>query len=332
MKHWTKDEIDFLIKYYPEKGKKWCIEQLNKTEGAIRSKTSELKIKQDKKSEFFKDWQTRAAKSKIGKKRPEHAILMKKYKEQGRLTVITNPSEHQRKAISDNTKKWIKENGHPRGMLGKTHTDENKRKFSIRSKKMWADPKSKVNSEEHKQKQSDRMSKWQQSRTPNNNYSRTKRGVVNVNGREIFFRSSWDCNIAFYLEFLKLNNEIKEWEYEPDVFWFEKIKRGVRSYKPDFKITENDDSQYYIEVKGWMDAKSATKLKRMKIYYPSVRVDLIDEKRYKEIKAKSSFISGWGTLEKGIVIEFLKCEVSGCENKSFSKNLCRKHFYKIYKK
>lgn len=235
-------------------------------------------------------------------------------------------------SISEHMAKYIKENGHPKGMLNKKHSAESKKKFSENALKNWSNPDSFLNSQEHRQNLSDRMSKNQANGKLTNNYSRTMSGTVDVFGRLIFFRSSWECNVAFYFEFLKKQNLIKEWEYEPTVFWFEKIKRGVRSYKPDFRITNNDDTFYYAEVKGWMDSKSKTKLNRMRIYYPEIKMDLIDAKRYKEISKNASLVEGWGSLENGIVQEFKKCSIDGCENKSHSKEVCRKHYFKLYKK
>jgi hypothetical protein len=197
-----------------------------------------------------------------------------------------------RKKHGEKTKKWIAENGHPKGMKGKKHTNEFKIEQSERVKKMWDDPKSKVNSQEYRQKKSDYMTKWQNNR-PNkgNNYSRTKKGWWEKDGRKYYMRSSWEFNYAYYLDFLVDNKEIKCWEYEVDTFWFEKIKRGVRSYTPDFKVTTNDGEIEYHEVKGWMDAKSKTKLNRMRIYHPNVKMVLIDEKRYKAImKNKALFL------------------------------------------
>jgi hypothetical protein len=40
----------------------------------------------------------------------------------------------------------------------------------------------------------------------------------------------------------------------------------------------------YREVKGYMDSKSRTKLKRMKKYHPAVTVILIERKQLDEIK------------------------------------------------
>jgi len=113
-----------------------------------------------------------------------------------------------------------------------------------------------------------------------------KQGWVTVGGKKCFFRSGWEVTYAQYLQILKKYKKIKEWEYEPETFWFEAIKRGVRSYLPDFRITENDGSVVFHEVKGFMDAKSKTKLKRMKKYHPDVKLYLVQDAQIKEIKKK----------------------------------------------
>lgn len=112
-----------------------------------------------------------------------------------------------------------------------------------------------------------------------NTYSRShggKRDDLN----NLYFRSSWEANYARYLNWLVSIGEIKSWRYEQKVFEFAKIKRGSRIYIPDFEITNNDESIEYHEIKGWMDAVSATKLKRMSKYYPDVKVLLIGKQEY----------------------------------------------------
>ena len=52
------------------------------------------------------------------------------------------------------------------------------------------------------------------------------------------------------------------------------------------------------EIKGWFDDKSKLKLKRMKKYYPEVKIILIDEKQYCEIAKYSSLYKGWGQEPK----------------------------------
>jgi hypothetical protein len=110
----------------------------------------------------------------------------------------------------------------------------------------------------------------------------------------LFVRSSWEANYARYLNWLLSLGEIRAWEYEPDTFEFTKIKRGSRFYTPDFKVTTPDGYIEYHEVKGWMDQESATKLKRMRKYYPAVVVHLIDKDVYSAIARKvKGFIPNW---------------------------------------
>lgn len=111
-----------------------------------------------------------------------------------------------------------------------------------------------------------------------------KNGWYEIEGLKYYFRSGWEVVYARYLEWLLQSGEIKKWQYEPDTFWFEEIKRGVRSYLPDFKVFNKDGSFEYHEVKGYMDSKSVTKLKRMTKYYPEVKMVLIDKGPYLEVK------------------------------------------------
>jgi hypothetical protein len=108
-----------------------------------------------------------------------------------------------------------------------------------------------------------------------------------------YFRSSWEANYARYLNWLKQLGEIEKWEYEAETFWFESIKRGSRCYTPDFKVWEKGYI-HYDEIKGWMDPKSATKLARMRRFYPLVDVRVIGPKEYRELHFKvSGLIPGW---------------------------------------
>lgn len=115
-------------------------------------------------------------------------------------------------------------------------------------------------------------------------YSRANVGWYKIKGKEYYFRSGWEVVYARYLEWLKDNQKIAKWEYEPKCFWFEKIKRGVRSYTPDFKIYNWTGTEEYHEVKGHMDEKSKTKIKRMAKYYPEVTLIVIGKEEYKPIK------------------------------------------------
>lgn len=145
--------------------------------------------------------------------------------------------------------------------------------------------------ESHKQKISNKLA----GRTPKNNstpnkYGHIKSGKYDINGKIIFFRSKWEANYALYLDFLVKQKEIEKWEYEADTFIFHMITLGTRSYKPDFKIFQNDKKIVYHEVKGYMDKISKIKLKRMKKYYPEIPIILIDAKVYKSIQILSKVL------------------------------------------
>ncbi len=120
----------------------------------------------------------------------------------------------------------------------------------------------------------------------NGRYPNVQRGDYENSKGTMYFRSKWEANYALFLDFLVKQGEIKSWEYEVDVFIFEEIKFGTRSYRPDFKVFNHDDSFEYHEVKGYMDSKSKTKLRRMEKYYPEVKIVLIDSKYYGDLKKK----------------------------------------------
>lgn len=190
---------------------------------------------------------------------------------------------------------------HPRGALGMTHTDESKKAISENSKRMWNSAKESmtgVMSESALQKKSDTMSIRMATASPESIYSRGAAGYREDIG-PMYFRSRWEANYARYLNWLVSQGEIEKWEYETDTFWFEKIKRGVRSYKPDFKIWEKGKI-HYDEIKGYMDSKSSTKIKRMRIYHPSVDLRVVDANAYKAIaKSVSMIIKNWETARTG---------------------------------
>ena len=125
-----------------------------------------------------------------------------------------------------------------------------------------------------------------------------------------YFRSSWEANYARYLNWLIEHGEIKSWEYEVDTFRFP-VSRGNMTYLPDFKITNNDNSVEYHEVKGYMDKDSTTKLKRMEKYYPDTKLVLIDKDVYSKLKRDvCRLIPNWedGTAIRAICDYLGRCE------------------------
>jgi len=97
----------------------------------------------------------------------------------------------------------------------------------------------------------------------------------------IYFRSSWEYYYSLFLEKLRQERKILDWKHEPKCFWFEGIKRGVRSYLPDFCITHLNGTEEWSEVKGYFDSKSQTKMKRMAKYYPDVNIRLVGSDWFK---------------------------------------------------
>lgn len=195
--------------------------------------------------------------------------------------------------ISEKMKQWIAENGHPRGMAGKSHTQATKAKIAENSKAVWAEMSEDQKSEFTLMRMKARVAKVG---NLNGNHERGswKAGWREIGGKRNYYRSRWEANYARYLEWLKSSGEIAEWKHEPETFWFEAIKRGVRSYKPDFRVWEKDGSSTLHEVKGWMCPRSKTCLARMARYHPNEVIILIAAKQYNAIaKSCSSLVEGW---------------------------------------
>lgn len=118
-----------------------------------------------------------------------------------------------------------------------------------------------------------------------------------IDGRVYTFRSGWESNYASYLDWLKKQKKIKDWEYEPmPRYEFIVTENGRQralslGYLPDFCVTNNDGSFYLIELKG--RSQGMMKLKRMKKFYPKIRIELIQAKEYNELKRKVGRMLNW---------------------------------------
>lgn len=178
-------------------------------------------------------------------------------------------------------KKYITENGHPRGMLGKHQSERIRKIVSESTKKRWKSitkdkriafiNKRIVSACEHKPKERYKVS-W-------------KCGFRNIGTKKIFFRSRWKYNYAVYLNYLKNNNKIKKWEHEPDSFLMYYEDGKATTYLPDFKVYNNDGSIEYHEVKGWFDDRSIFKIGEFsKTYGNKTKLIVINEKKYKQIE------------------------------------------------
>lgn len=197
-----------------------------------------------------------------------------------------------RRSQSDLAKKRIKENGHPRGALGMRHSQATKDAISLKSKAVAAavTPDQRVAINMKIMKTRDANGTY----VPDRPFSSWKAGWHEIGGKRKYYRSNWEANYAKYLQWLKEKNQIADWAHEPKTFWFDGVKRGTVSYLPDFLVIENDGSEAFHEVKGWMDDRSKTKIARMAKYFPEVKLLVIDGKAYKEIRRKvSALVPGW---------------------------------------
>lgn len=208
------------------------------------------------------------------------------------------------RAMGERTRKLWAERGHPRGMLGKRHSQQLKDDQSARSKAMWRDPNAVHNTPEYRQALSDRAVRRTvarvERRAPPTGHNRTASTAGTREDLGIYVRSSWEANYARYLQWLQSMGKIAGWDYEPKTFVFEKISRGTRTYTPDFRVDNLDGTHEWHEVKGWMDQKSRTRLDRMRRYFPEEKVVVIGESWFSQASKQGlgAIVPGWETPEK----------------------------------
>lgn len=188
-------------------------------------------------------------------------------------------------------KRWAT-HGHPRGMLGKHHSPESRAKMSASLRKA-ADARPRA-------KKREAVLKTLRTKAERGILARHRPGVTwrggwrEVGGKRSYYRSRWEANYARYLQWLKEDGVIADWEHEPFTFWFEKARTGAACYLPDFRVTELDGGCVYHEVKGWLDKRSASKLRRMRSVHPDVKILVIDRSQYVAVsKRVAHLIPEW---------------------------------------
>lgn len=265
---WTKEDDNF-IKDHSYMTVKELAETLHRTEAAIRNRKNKLGVKRgnclpfsDEELELIKEYYSKGDGVDLIKlskimNRPKTSISMKAG-EMGLTKYGNFTTEHKKIAVE------LMNNGrigmeHPRGMLGKHHTEEAKEKMSIASKERAANMTYEEKHEIAMKAVETRKKKGTLNNTTSNAYSRTKSGKrKDLNNQ--FFRSSWEANVARILNYLNI-----EWEYEVKRFVFESDNEfGVDSYQPDFYLPKLN---LWIEIKGWLDEKSKIRLELFKEYY-----------------------------------------------------------------
>lgn len=276
----------WLIAHYPVYGGKWCAAQMGWKMPNITKWAHKHGLRVDRSTP---EWRQSSARSNYrqGYKAPKIAAALQRKMAEG----TWHPpklNEEQKKRAGATYKQGVRDGRiiPSKPGLGKHPTEESRAKMRashqalvVAGKHPGQRPRGAAQRQKHSAHMSARLT------SGGNVYSRCKHGKREDLGGQ-YFRSSWEANYARFLNLLIRQGQIKSWEFEPETFWFEKIRRGVRSYTPDFKVMEPNGAVYYVEVKGWMDAKSQTKLKRMKRYHPSVDLRLVGQKAYMEISRK----------------------------------------------
>lgn len=92
-------------------------------------------------------------------------------------------------------------------------------------------------------------------------------------GIELKLRSSWELNVAQYLD-----NQGLDWDYEP-----ERFNLGDMTYVPDFRL---NDAECFWEVKGWFSDLARLKTARFREMYPEHPLVLITLPIYAKLKAQ----------------------------------------------
>jgi len=111
----------------------------------------------------------------------------------------------------------------------------------------------------------------------------TEHGYRGKGGRreelgDIYFRSSWEANYARYLNLLKRQGKIEQWEFEPDTF---PLPSGDQyCYTPDFKIVFRDGHIEYHEIKGWATEHSKRRHQAFRNDYPGHEFHVIHADEY----------------------------------------------------
>jgi len=191
-------------------------------------------------------------------------------------------------------KEWLETHEHPRGALGMKHTPETKAKMKAAAAAWMKNATPEQLKAKGRKMVATKLERYGSAGGHQGNpYSSARRGKRADLG-DIFFRSRWEANYARYLNFLKAQNQIKDWQFEPQTFIFHGVIRGANTYLPDFKVIENDGSHVWHEVKGWMKSTDRTKLKRMAKYYPDEKVIVIGPPEYAEIESSvAGLIDKW---------------------------------------
>lgn len=294
---WSESEVEKLKSYYADTpAEEFSIQKfadsIGRTFAAVALKASKLEIsgKRTDPATFSNDHVaniSKAQKNRVERDGPEILTRgLRKYMQGGKNGFTGHHhTEENKNETSLRFKAWHGSNPHPRGMRGKKHSKEFCEKMSLLHS--------------GKKVPREQVMKMLKTKAANGTLvnprpeASWKCGWEEVGGKRFYARSRWEANYGRYLEWQKLQGLIVDWDHEPKTFWFEGIKRGVMSYLPDFWVKTKTGEEYH-EVKGWMDARSVTKIKRMAKYHPTIKLQVIDSVRYRTLaKQLKQIVPGW---------------------------------------
>lgn len=300
---WTKEKIDLLTNLYKTKTDAEIMEIMSLTNGQLRGAKSRFGLNQkikhftDEEKKIIEDYYintdyTLFDLNELSKKIGRQKTSISRYAKKVGLTDIRR--KHSDKQVQSQKeymknfyktedgikfiekaksalKEYLAVNGHPRGMLGKHHTEETRNSLSISHIEYFENL-----SDEEKH---NRAMKSVEGRIRNGTIGTTNNAYSNCKGgfREDlnqYFRSSWEANIVRIFNYSNI-----KWKYECKRFLFNENNDGICSYQPDFYLPEYD---LWIEVKGWMDDKSIKRIELFKCEYPFEykKLVVIDENFY----------------------------------------------------
>lgn len=203
--------------------------------------------------------------------------------------------------MGQRVKKQIAERGHPRGMAGKKHTEETKRRISEESQSRWDDPNNVFNTPEYRAKLKviRRQSVHKRVCDAKSAYSRSKKGFrEDIN---LWVRSSWEANYVRYLNSLIASGDVFHWEYEVKKFRFPDDGSRPTLYTPDFKVWFHDGRHEWHEVKGWFMPRAKDAVARFVECYPDEKLVIVGQKWFQMVEKRGGLaqtIPNWEWTQK----------------------------------
>lgn len=108
---------------------------------------------------------------------------------------------------------------------------------------------------------------------------RNKKCTAVIEGKKYVFDSLFEGHWFLYQQFLKEQKQIRSWVFHPvcwDFFQFG-YRNKPYEYTPDGLIIENDGTEIYQELKGHIETKDVSRLRRASDHY-GARFDLVMQK------------------------------------------------------